>query len=265
MHKTARPVDPTQNLATAGSVARKTAAHDFAGPVFIPNTLKRPQSGLAVHWRHNIPVPPAATPGHQAALIAKRAIDIFGASFGLLALFPLLLAVALWIALSDRGPVLFRQTRLGRNGQTFKLLKFRSMHADRCDAAGLAEVTANDNRVTRIGAFMRRTSIDELPQLINVLRGDMSLVGPRPHVPDMRAAGMDYALLAPHYAFRHAMRPGLTGWAQCHGFRGPTTDQIKALKRIGHDFAYVQNFSLWLDARIVWKTLASELLRSPRP
>lgn len=135
------------------------------------------------------------------------------------------------------------------------------MYADRCDAAGIAQATANDNRVTRIGAFIRRTSVDELPQLINVLRGDMSLVGPRPHVPGMQAAGMDYQDLVPHYAFRQSMRPGLTGWAQCQGLRGPTTDQIRALRRIGHDFAYVQNFSLWLDARIVWKTLG-ELWRS---
>lgn len=261
MTETANPVDAATLQAPAKFIARPYVQNDFSRPNFIPDTLRRRQSGLAVHWWRNRPALPRTSTSRRAALIAKRGIDIVGAAFGLLVLAPLLLSIAFSIRLTDKGPVFFRQQRLGRDGNSFELLKFRSLHAERCDAAGIAEVTANVNRVTRIGSFIRRTGIDELPQLVNVLRGDMSLIGPRPHVPDMRAAGMDYATLAPHYAFRHTMRPGLTGWAQCHGLHGPTTDQIKALRRIGHDFAYVQNFSLLLDAKIAWKTVTAELPR----
>lgn len=232
----------------------RSADYDFARTAYVPRALTRSQSGLAVRWHEGRATPPEATLIRSLSLTAKRAIDILGSITGLILLSPLFLLIALCIKLTDRGPVFFRQQRLGRDGEAFALLKFRSMYADRCDAAGLAQATANDNRITHVGAFIRRTSLDELPQLINVLMGDMSLVGPRPHVPGMLAAGMAYEELTPHYAFRHAMRPGLTGWAQCHGLRGPTTDQIKALRRIGHDFAYVQNFSLWLDLKIIWKT-----------
>ena len=229
---------------------------------FIPYQLLRQQTGLPVRWQNGLLVRPDGGESRRRALVVKRCIDIAGALIGLLLLSPLFLAIALWIKLTDKGPIFFRQKRIGQNGRLFELLKFRSMHVERCDAAGLAQVTANDNRITHIGAFIRRTSIDELPQLLNVLRGDMALVGPRPHVSGMLAAGRDYQSLVPHYAFRHEMRPGLTGWAQCNGFRGPTTDRDKAMNRIGHDFAYVQNFSLCLDLRIVGRTIAGELLRA---
>ncbi|KKB76089.1 exopolysaccharide biosynthesis protein [Devosia soli] len=189
-------------------------------------------------------------------------MDVAGAAAGLLFLAPLLLIIAAWIKLTDKGPVFFRQSRVGLDGQSFEILKFRSMYVHLGDTTGVAQTVANDLRVTPIGAFIRKTSIDELPQLINVLRGDMSLVGPRPHVAGMQAAGMHYEDLVPHYGFRHRMRPGLTGWAQCQGLRGPTTDRTRALRRVGHDFAYVQNFSLWLDIKIIAKTIASELVSS---
>lgn len=261
MKRTANRVDLKTIHPAPEIFARKTARHDFSGPPFIPTALTRPQTGLAVHWREGRPVHPEAGIARRSALVIKRAVDIVGAAIGLVLLAPLFLLVALSIKRADKGPVFFRQARLGRDGKVFALLKFRSMYVERCDASGIAQATANDNRVTRIGAFIRRTSIDELPQLINVLRGEMSLVGPRPHVPFMQAAGINYDELLPHYAFRQTMRPGLTGWAQCQGLRGPTTDQIKALRRVGHDFAYVQNFSLWLDLKIIWKTVG-EVLRS---
>lgn len=260
MKRTTNRVERKTIRSVVQTVPRASAWDDFV-PAYIPRTLIRPQSGLAVQWHLGHAVAPEASLSRSISLATKRGLDIVGALAGLILLTPIFLLVAFCIWQTDRGPILFKQWRVGRDGEAFALLKFRSMYADRCDAAGIAQATANDNRVTRIGAFLRRTSIDELPQLINVLRGDMSLVGPRPHVPGMQAAGMDYEDLVPHYAFRQSMRPGLTGWAQCHGLRGSTTDQIEALRRIGHDFAYVQNFSLWLDARIVGKTFG-ELWRS---
>lgn len=261
MKRTFNRVDRKNTHVTAKNVRGTATRYDFPRTAYIPRTLTRPQSGLTVRWREGHAVAPEATLARSISLAVKRSIDIVGSAFGLLLLCPLFLLLAICIRRTDKGPVFFRQRRLGRNGRPFALLKFRSMYADRCDAAGIAQVTANDNRVTRIGAFIRRTGLDELPQLLNILVGDMSLVGPRPHVPGMQAAGMDYEELMPHYAFRQFMRPGLTGWAQCQGLRGPTTDQIRALRRIGHDFAYVQNFSLWLDVKIIWRTFG-EVWRS---
>jgi len=228
----------------------------------IPRELIRSQGGLDAQWVEGQPAEPKTGVARALSLGTKRAIDIAGSAAGLLFLAPLLLIIAAWIKLTDKGPVFFRQSRVGLDGQTFEIFKFRSMYTHLGDTTGVAQTVANDSRVTPIGAFIRKTSIDELPQLINVLRGDMSLVGPRPHVAGMLAAGMPYEDLVPHYNFRHRMRPGLTGWAQCQGLRGPTVDRSKALRRIGHDFAYVQNFSLWLDIKILAKTVASELLSS---
>jgi lipopolysaccharide/colanic/teichoic acid biosynthesis glycosyltransferase len=226
----------------------------------VPRELLRPQSGLAVRWTKGQPELPTSSISRKVQLAIKRAVDMAGAAAGLIFLAPLLLIVAAFIKFTDKGPVFFRQSRVGLDGRTFEILKFRSMYVDQCDTTGVAQTVANDSRVTPIGAFIRKTSIDELPQLINVLRGDMSLVGPRPHVAGMLAAGVQYEELVPHYGFRHTMRPGLTGWAQAQGLRGPTVERIKSLRRIGHDFAYVQNFSLWLDIKILAKTVASELL-----
>jgi lipopolysaccharide/colanic/teichoic acid biosynthesis glycosyltransferase len=192
-------------------------------------------------------------------LCLKRAVDIVVSIAALFILGPLLLLVALSVKLSGPGPVLFSQPREGWNGRTIRVLKFRTMHADLGDQSGVQQTTANDARVTPIGRILRKTNLDELPQLINVLAGDMSLVGPRPHPLNMRAAGVAYSEHVPYYTKRLAMRPGITGWAQCHGLRGPTEAPLPAKARIDHDIAYIQNFSLWLDARIVWKTLLQEL------
>ena len=223
-------------------------------------TLKSAQSGLPVYWQNGQPVAPAATPGRQFALAVKRAVDIVGAGLSLIALGPLLLLVALTIRLTDKGPALFRQDRVGLNGTVFRIYKFRSMYVDRGDASGLSQTQAQDPRVTPIGRFIRKTSIDELPQLLNVLNGQMSLVGPRPHVAGMIAAGVPYEDLTRHYGFRHLMRPGITGWAQCNRLRGPTIDESKALSRVGHDIAYIQNFSLLLDAKVIFRTIQREFL-----
>ncbi|KKB10359.1 exopolysaccharide biosynthesis protein [Devosia chinhatensis] len=193
-------------------------------------------------------------------MFAKRVVDILLSGAALIALMPLMLLVAAIIKITSSGPVTFRQWREGVNGTSFEILKFRSMRQDMCDLSGVAQTASNDPRVTAIGRFIRRTSIDELPQLINVLRGDMSLVGPRPHVDNMRAGGMAYKELVPYYHLRLQMQPGLTGWAQANGFRGSTTDPVRARQRIDHDIAYIQNFSIWLDLRIILITLVREFV-----
>jgi polysaccharide biosynthesis protein PslA len=192
-------------------------------------------------------------------LAAKRGVDISISLIALIILLPLLLLIAAAIRLESRGSVLFTQTRWGMGGQKIKVYKLRSMYADRGDATGIAQTLADDPRVTRVGKFIRRSNIDELPQLLNVLKGDMSLVGPRCHAVGMLAAGVPYEELVPSYHGRHAVRPGLTGLAQMRGLRGPTTRASKARARIASDLYYVENFSIWLDFYIMVETLRREI------
>jgi lipopolysaccharide/colanic/teichoic acid biosynthesis glycosyltransferase len=217
-----------------------------------------PQSGLPYLWRDGFPFLPERTAGRRAQLVCKRWFDIFLAALGLLFLSPLLLSMALAIRLTSPGRALFLQDRIGFEGRRFRIFKFRTMYVDDCDD-GTRQAQANDARVTPIGRFMRATSIDELPQLLNVLIGDMSLVGPRPHVPGMLGGGVPYEELVPYYELRHCMRPGLTGWAQANRYRGPTDDPARARARVDHDIAYIQNFSLWLDLRTMLITLRQEI------
>jgi len=202
-----------------------------------------------------------ADAGLRLQLASKRMMDVAASALLIAVLSPLLIAIALVIKLTSRGPVLFHQPRYGLDNELFDVLKFRSMHIDRGDRTGVAQTQANDPRVTPIGKFIRRTNIDELPQLINVLRGDMSLVGPRPHVPGMRAAGMHYESLVPHYFARHRMRPGITGLAQINRLRGSTANAKFAMARIDYDIAYIENWSIVFDLRILWHTLKTELVR----
>lgn len=188
----------------------------------------------------------------------KRTFDVAVATIALVVLLPLLLVLALLIKLDSGGPVLFRQLRWGLNGKRIKVYKFRSMRAELGDPSGVRQTVRGDPRVTRLGAILRRTNLDELPQLLNVLKGDMSLVGPRCHAINMRAAGRLYEELVPDYHRRHAMRPGMTGLAQMRGWRGPTDRAAKARARIACDIFYVRNFSLWLDLKIIAGTVASE-------
>jgi lipopolysaccharide/colanic/teichoic acid biosynthesis glycosyltransferase len=206
-----------------------------------------------------MPVHPQAATGRRLALVVKRLVDIVATGLVLVAIGPLLAFTALAIRLTSPGPILFRQTRIGHLGKPFTIYKFRSMYSDQCDAPGAIQALPGDERVTPVGRFIRKTSIDELPQLLNVLKGDMSLVGPRPYVAEMRAAGQLYSTIVPYFAYRHAMTPGLTGWAQANGYRGPTTSHDPAVRRIDYDIAYIQNFSLGLDARILVMTVWREL------
>ncbi|MBA2127635.1 undecaprenyl-phosphate glucose phosphotransferase [Hyphomicrobium methylovorum] len=172
-----------------------------------------------------------------------------------LALFaPLMLIIALAVKLESRGPVLFRQKRYGFNNELIEVLKFRSMYTDRCDATASKLVTKNDPRVTRVGRFIRKTSLDELPQLINVLCGSLSLVGPRPHAVKAKAGDQLYDEVVDGYFARHKVKPGITGWAQINGWRGETDTEEKIEKRVEHDLYYIENWSVFLDLSILLKT-----------
>ena len=187
----------------------------------------------------------------RAELAAKRFFDFSLASLALIGLAPLMLVTALLIRLDSSGPVLFRQKRNGFNGRPFDILKFRTMHVLE-NGAAIQQATRNDPRVTRLGHLLRRSSIDELPQLFNVLRGDMSLVGPRPHA---MSHNSKYEKLIANYAFRHHVKPGLTGWAQVNGYRGETKDPVLMQRRVEHDVWYIENWSFWLDIQIIFKTV----------
>lgn len=189
---------------------------------------------------------------------SKRIFDITCASIALLILSPFLACVAVAIKLTSPGPVLFRQYRFGQRNRRFLIFKFRTMHMAMSDKSGVKQTVGNDPRVTLIGRVLRRTSVDELPQLINVVLGDMSLVGPRPHVPGMQAARVCYEDLVPYYFQRHTIRPGITGLAQVNGFRGSTAVAAAAVSRVDYDLEYIERWSLWLDIKILVRTVRQE-------
>ncbi|WFU07283.1 sugar transferase (plasmid) [Rhizobium sp. CB3171] len=186
-------------------------------------------------------------------------MDICISLTALLLFAPLLVVIAIIIRLESKGSPLFAQMRWGKDGKKIRVLKFRSMRTDLGDPTGVAQTVRGDPRITKVGAFLRRTNLDELPQIWNVLRGDMSLVGPRCHAIGMLAGGMLYEELVPEYHRRHVVRPGLTGLAQMRGLRGPTDRPAKAKARIVSDLFYIENFSILLDIKILFGTLLSEL------
>ncbi|RVU17438.1 exopolysaccharide biosynthesis polyprenyl glycosylphosphotransferase [Methylobacterium oryzihabitans] len=188
---------------------------------------------------------------------AKVALDFAAALFGLVMIAPFLIIVAVAIVLDSKGPVFFRQTRTGIDGKPFKIFKFRTMRVQE-DGHVVTQAKVGDSRVTRVGRFLRKTSIDELPQLINVLRGEMSLVGPRPHA---LAHDQLYGREIPAYKERFAVRPGLTGWAQVQGSRGETPTTADMERRITLDLWYIENRSLLLDIQIILRTVWTEIAR----
>jgi putative colanic acid biosynthesis UDP-glucose lipid carrier transferase len=189
-------------------------------------------------------------PLHGWGPIVKKVEDWVIAGLALLVSVPLLMLVSVAIKLDNRGPILFRQRRHGFNHQIITVLKFRTMHVTQ-DGPVVPQASRDDPRVTRVGKWLRRTSLDELPQLFNVLKGEMSLVGPRPHA---LAHNEYYSALLETYANRHRMKPGITGWAQINGFRGETDTPEKMRKRVEFDLYYIENWSLWLDLKIIFLT-----------
>jgi len=193
------------------------------------------------------PLPPGA-------VFLKSILDLVMASVTLIVVSPILLGAAIAIRLQGPGPILFRQPRVGLNGVSFNILKLRTLTFDPADT-GVFGVVDGDPRVTRVGSVLRALCLDELPQLINVLRGEMSMVGPRPHVAHMLVAGRPIEDLVPGYGARQRVKPGITGWAQVNGLSGTMRDTAMARAVIAHDLAYLSEWSLWLDLRILARTL----------
>ena len=190
------------------------------------------------------------TPFHGMNAVLKRAFDVVVAGLAVVALSPLMALIAIGVKLSSRGPVLFRQRRYGLNGEEINVYKFRSMTVCE-DGTSVRQATKNDQRITPFGGFLRRSSLDELPQLLNVIEGKMSLVGPRPHAV---AHNEQYRKLISGYMIRHKVRPGITGWAQVNGLRGETDTIDKMSARIKFDIDYLNHWSLWWDVKILIRT-----------
>ncbi len=186
--------------------------------------------------------------------VMKRAFDIVFSSVALVLLSPVMLAAAIAIRMESKGPIIFRQKRFGFNNEVIEVMKFRSMFHDMADADAKVAVTRNDPRVTRVGRFIRKTSIDELPQLINVIRGTLSLVGPRPHAVNAHTKNLLWDEVVDGYFGRHKVKPGVTGWAQIKGWRGEVDNDEKIRRRVEHDLYYIENWSILLDLYIVMVT-----------
>ncbi|MBB6122803.1 exopolysaccharide biosynthesis polyprenyl glycosylphosphotransferase [Sphingobium subterraneum] len=187
--------------------------------------------------------------------VVKRMFDIVVSAGAILILSPVLIATAFAVRLSSPGPILFRQQRIGLDARPFSIFKFRSMRVENSDHRADRLTEKDDPRVTRVGAFIRRTSLDELPQLFNVLRGDMSIVGPRPHAPGAKAADALYWEVDPRYWARHCIKPGITGLAQVRGHRGNTVEHEDLILRLQSDLEYVTGWSVWRDLRILAATI----------
>ena len=226
------------------------ARHETVGQITPSRPVGRIRSGVRAHKR---------VEEKRFQMVLKRSMDIVIASCALVVLLPVFLMIAVMIRLTSPGPALFSQVRWGKDCKKIKVYKFRSMYTDLGDHTGVAQTCVGDSRITPLGAVLRKTNLDELPQLINVLKGDMSLVGPRPHAIGMKAAGMLYEDLVPEYHKRHRVRPGITGLAQMRGLRGPTVLASKSRARAAADLYYVDNYSVALDVSIIVGTLRNEV------
>ncbi|MEM9332571.1 MAG: undecaprenyl-phosphate glucose phosphotransferase [Pseudomonadota bacterium] len=183
--------------------------------------------------------------------VTKRIFDVSVASLAILLLSPIMLLTAIAVKLDSRGPIIFKQKREGFNNEEIEIFKFRSLYTDQGDCSGINVVTKDDDRVTRVGKFIRKTSIDELPQLFNVLLGTLSLVGPRPHVANAQTDNKLWAEVVDSYIARHRVKPGVTGWAQVNGWRGEIDSEEKLQGRVEHDLYYIENWSLLFDMYIL--------------
>jgi polysaccharide biosynthesis protein PslA len=231
----------------------------FAQDDRICDGLGLPEGELPLYsfaWHPRLVLLPTWQQDFKARLI-KRLVDIAFALSALVVIAVPALFIMLAIRLESRGPVLFRQQRIGLRGWQFTALKLRTMFVQHDGIGTLRQATRDDPRVTRVGRWLRRFSIDELPQLINILRGDMSVVGPRPHAPGTKAGGHLFEEVTQCYGTRHCVKPGLTGLAQVRGWRGETDTEEKLLHRIDCDFEYIAHWSLGLDLAIIWRTARS--------
>jgi polysaccharide biosynthesis protein PslA len=226
---------------------------NILGEIIVPEIAEL--GPLAVHQLSGVTtVVVSRGPLNLANRAKKRALDIALTVPVLIALLPVMIAVAIAIRLESPGPIFFRQERMGRGNRIFQILKFRSMRVETSDSDGTRSASRDDDRITRVGRLIRRTSIDELPQLINVLLGDMSLVGPRPHALGSKAGDELFWRVDRQYWLRHALKPGITGLAQVRGFRGATEHRRDIINRLEADLEYLQGWSLWRDIGILAKT-----------
>jgi polysaccharide biosynthesis protein PslA len=212
----------------------------YVGTVPVPEVVDRPLK----NWR-------AVAKWREDKLLGPLLLIFVG---------PLMALTGILIKLDSPGPVLFVQKRFGINNEVIGVLKFRTMHIDRADPSGAQRTVRNDPRVTRLGRILRWLSFDELPQLINVIRGDMSLVGPRPHTVAMKAGDRLYGEAVERYLHRHRVKPGITAWAQVSGLRGEVDTLEKAHARVAHDLYYIEHWSPWLDLKILLKTVGNSCL-----
>ena len=183
--------------------------------------------------------------------VVKRTFDLVVASLAIVLLSPVMIIAAIAVKLDSKGPIIFKQMRDGFNNQQIRIFKFRSLYTEQSDFACKTAVTKGDSRVTRVGRFIRKTSIDELPQLFNVLTGELSLVGPRPHVPNAHTNEKPWAETVNEYIARHKVKPGITGWAQITGWRGEVDSEEKLKGRVDADLYYIENWSIWFDIYIL--------------
>lgn len=230
-----------------------------ASPIGSDSSARR-QSAFRRHHRDSIEasVPLTAHALSRPAIILKRCLDVSVAAALILVLGPILIAIAIAIRLDSRGPVLFRQTRVGLGGRHFMIYKFRSM-VTTDDGSIVRQAERDDPRITRVGRLLREYSLDELPQLLNVVIGDMSLVGPRPHAV---AHDRHYQALIAGYPGRHSALPGITGWAQVTGHRGETPTVACMEARIERDLWYIRHWSIWLDIKILVMTVGAVVRRT---
>ena len=224
----------------------------FVKSLIVPDFQRYIKKGVSLINVANVPMilfrdEPLEEPLNRTG---KRLFDIVFSLFVLLLFSPVYLILAIAVKLSSPGPVFFKQKRTGKNGKEFYCLKFRTMKVN--DEADKLQATKGDSRITKVGAVLRKTNMDEMPQFVNVLFGDMSVVGPRPH---MVSQTEQYSKLIDEYMVRHLAKPGITGWAQVTGFRGETSDISQMIGRVKQDVWYIENWSFWLDVRIIFQTV----------
>jgi lipopolysaccharide/colanic/teichoic acid biosynthesis glycosyltransferase len=234
----------------APQLRERTLARDLDQAVTGARVLQPEAIVLVMPWQDTDLIDRCAD---TLELLEKRAVDVLAASAALLLLTPMLVVTAILIKLDSRGPVFFLQRRFGFNQKPFQIIKFRSMRICE-DGPVIRQAQKDDPRVTRIGRWLRRLNIDEVPQLFNVIKGDMSLVGPRPHA---LSHDREFERRISTYACRHNVKPGITGWAQINGLRGETDTDEKMRARVEHDLYYIDNWSVWLDLQILVRTVIS--------